>query len=546
MVIGGAARFYQASSLGLIHFDEGVYAISGMWSTLPEISLYPKQILFSPPTFFTLIGVSYRILGGAMDIGAILPNLTLGLLTIPLAWWTTRLWFGSRTALAAAGFVALNGTHILYSRMALTDATFLFFFIAGISLLVIAVEQGTIKAAVLAGLAVGAAWNTKYHGWLPLVIVGSGILLVVLRFDRDKQRILIGARQILIAGSVAGLSYLPWLLFVQLRGGGYLNLLRYQQTYFSESWFTSLKAHIGTQLYLDDWITRLSPAIALIAAGAPADEKALDQMVRIAFLGLVFSLAAFLLTSWSMLLFLGGLGAIMTLRKGDLGSWVWLMALLILSVMTPFYRPYPRLVLPWLFVWIMMSAAGIQTLTDAMEAFSRNLASTWWRVGLAFLAGLVFLTFFLSGKVKGVKAYTPTDSIRIASQDIAAQLPEGAVAMVHGEPAVAYYLMQEGVEAHPIDHPIDNPAVASLIKPEWDQLFLVTGIYAERRDPSAKAGLERLKDRLTLMGTFSVRPNAARLLNDFSPSSAMEFDSATRDDYNLHLYLVALDIKTEG
>ena len=56
ILVGATLRLWRVSELGLVHFDEGVYAISGLWETAPseETRIYPKQILFSPPLFFSL------------------------------------------------------------------------------------------------------------------------------------------------------------------------------------------------------------------------------------------------------------------------------------------------------------------------------------------------------------------------------------------------------------------------------------------------------------------------------------------------------------
>ena len=54
ILLGIAFRIWGFFELGLIHFDEGVYAISGKYMVyaLNEMQLYPKQALFSPPLFF--------------------------------------------------------------------------------------------------------------------------------------------------------------------------------------------------------------------------------------------------------------------------------------------------------------------------------------------------------------------------------------------------------------------------------------------------------------------------------------------------------------
>jgi predicted membrane-bound mannosyltransferase len=118
VLLGTALRLWGLSRLGLVHFDEGVYAISGLWmiTPSPEAQLYAKQILFSPPLYFSLVGASYWIFGKAFDQAAILVNGIIGGATIGVVWWVTRRWLGPGAGIAAAVLVAFGDFHILYSR----------------------------------------------------------------------------------------------------------------------------------------------------------------------------------------------------------------------------------------------------------------------------------------------------------------------------------------------------------------------------------------------------------------------------------------------
>src|SRR5262245_37732592 len=123
ILFGTASRAWRLSDLGLVHFDEGVYALSGLWSVTPfgEQQLYPKQVLFSPPLFPFLVGIAYWIQGEASDLTVVLINVSIGSATIALVWWITRRWFGAVAAISAAALVALSDFHIANSRMGLTD-----------------------------------------------------------------------------------------------------------------------------------------------------------------------------------------------------------------------------------------------------------------------------------------------------------------------------------------------------------------------------------------------------------------------------------------
>src|SRR3990172_3196993 len=114
LLAGFGLRVWQISQVGLSHFDEGVYAFGALGlhdATQPHV-FYPEQIKYSPPLYPGLTALAYRIGGGASDTAAILLNVVLGALTIPLAWAVGRAWFGAPAGLATAALLALNGAHI--------------------------------------------------------------------------------------------------------------------------------------------------------------------------------------------------------------------------------------------------------------------------------------------------------------------------------------------------------------------------------------------------------------------------------------------------
>ena len=117
-LLGFGFRAWDVSSVGIDHFDEGVYALSGLSLIEPEWDLYFKQTEFSPPLFFTLVGLSYRMAGQPSGEAAIAVNVVLGALTIPLLWWVGRIWFGAPAGIFAAALLAFSEYHITLSRAA--------------------------------------------------------------------------------------------------------------------------------------------------------------------------------------------------------------------------------------------------------------------------------------------------------------------------------------------------------------------------------------------------------------------------------------------
>ena len=126
--------------------------------------------------FFSLVGLAYYVFGGPSDIAAILINTILGTLTVGLVWWVGRSWFGPQTGIAAAALLAFSEYHIGLSRTALTDVAFGFFFLLALACVVVAFQRQSIGLSIVAGLMVGLAWNTKYHGWFALLIAGAALL----------------------------------------------------------------------------------------------------------------------------------------------------------------------------------------------------------------------------------------------------------------------------------------------------------------------------------------------------------------------------------
>ena len=70
-VVAFVLRAWKFTTLGLTHYDEGAYALSGFWSLGSSGSLYPWQKFFSPPGYFGLVGIIYWLAGGASDLIAI-------------------------------------------------------------------------------------------------------------------------------------------------------------------------------------------------------------------------------------------------------------------------------------------------------------------------------------------------------------------------------------------------------------------------------------------------------------------------------------------
>ena len=132
---GGPASSGTSAGSSLTHFDEGIYAFSGLWivSKGGVLDLDPAVIAYAPPGFPILVGLSYGVFG-VSDYAAIVVATLAGTATIPVVGWLGRRTFGPGAGAAAATFAALAMAHVAFSRKALTDAPFLLAWLVAIGM----------------------------------------------------------------------------------------------------------------------------------------------------------------------------------------------------------------------------------------------------------------------------------------------------------------------------------------------------------------------------------------------------------------------------
>src|SRR6516162_1737243 len=94
-LIGAIVRFWGFGRVSLTHFDEGIYAFSGLWIAEKQglFALDPIVIPYAPPGFPILVGLAY-LAGGVSDLSAIAAAAVCGVATIPVTGWLGRRTFG--------------------------------------------------------------------------------------------------------------------------------------------------------------------------------------------------------------------------------------------------------------------------------------------------------------------------------------------------------------------------------------------------------------------------------------------------------------------
>src|SRR5580692_3033532 len=377
-----ALRFSYQARISIEHWDEAVNA-----SNIFLERGYPNRFLYSPPLVPLLIEISMLLLGKT-PLAAVMPNLMLGSLTVPLCWWVGREWFGPIAGIAAAALAAFSDFQIVYSRTGLTDAALGFWFLLAVYCSWRALARNRLGEAVVAGLVIACAWATKYNAWG-----------VCERFGRADWTARLPVVATLIIATLLGWS--PVWLSLQPEGGYSAVTANHAQYFFGlSSWWDDFKRQLANQRFYEGWMTAAGMMLAWLlpvivqrsgralptqdTAIAPEAESETENVTggvgsrssaevvrefarRIHVLTIAVLLAGVsLLVGWLGfapvfgLLFIAFVILVTVLRPRNadvdseaararnLAGWLLAAWFLGLLVAVPLYKPYPRLVMPWL------------------------------------------------------------------------------------------------------------------------------------------------------------------------------------------------------
>src|SRR5688572_13752417 len=370
-----ALRAWGFGETGLAQFDEGVYAFTGLGLSDPSQPqrMFPEQQKFSPPVYVFLVALSYLV-RGASDHSAILVNVIVGTLSVLGIWWVTRRWFGAAAAMGAAAFTALSEVHVILSRTALTDVTFTLVFFLALAAMVWSLERGGNWRAIVAGVMVGLAWNTKYHGWFALVIVAMAIVargLVGRHKPGERAWTMLATKRWVVSAVVAGLCYLPWAVFIQSQPGATGGWSSYFATMLRTDWLGNVARHAVQQGWLEGPWSRASVPLAFLAItlASPAVRRRFGPWcVMLAMLS-AGAVALGASATAALLVLLGIPG----LRRPpvSLATLVLLALVVLWVVMAPLYHPYFRLLLPFMMALHVIAAALLARWVEGDDVFGR-------------------------------------------------------------------------------------------------------------------------------------------------------------------------------
>jgi len=539
-------RTAKSGALGLSHFDEGVYANSGFWAlgsfTGPRLD--PWQKFFSPPGYFGLIGVLYRLLGRPSEMAAIGINLAAGAATVPLVYWIGRRWCGRAAGIFAAVVVAGGEFQIAYSRAALTDTLFAFLFVLSLALIAMCLEQQQWLRAGFAGLAVGACWNVKYHGWLVLAIalLAIGARAAVGRQNWQQTKKLLSLWCVVAA--VAFLCFLPWLVYTELHLGGYRAVEEFHRRFADYRWLANLMRQAQMQVYFEGRLSRIAPSLAFLAAACLARAKAPKAPFLVAG-SLVLLASGYLLGGAGTWFLLSLFGAVVALRRSNefMGS-LLVLTFVVLFVLTPLYRPYARLLLPWMLAAQLLAGLGVAGLASIAGAKFRGLGGPVMAgAGVALLAVLA-ATLGLRREAKG-SAWGERTGDRDAAIRLMAEIPKEAAVFVVAEPQVCFYFRKAGYQTFCV-HRLGLNGVAQdpLLYATSRPVFIVGGKYA-RDDPTWRRILDDSPGRFASVETVAMQPGDIRLEDDLLPQEIAQYQEKPDSRYRLELLRLAKPLQPD-
>ncbi len=571
-----ALRFSYQARISIEHWDEAVNA-----SNIFLERGYPNRFLYSPPLVPLLIEISMLLLGKT-PLAAVMPNLMLGSLTVPLCWWVGREWFGPIAGIAAAALAAFSDFQIVYSRTGLTDAALGFWFLLAVYCSWRALARNRLGEAVVAGVVIACAWATKYNGWLPLAVALSAFIAwgVCERFSRADWTARLPVVATLIIATLLGWS--PVWLWLQPEGGYSAVTANHAQYFFGlSSWWDDFKRQLANQRFYEGWMTAAGMMLAWLlpvivqrsgralptqdTAIAPEAESETENVTggvgsrssadvvrefarRIHLLTIAALLAGVsLLVGWLGfapvfgLLFIAFVILVTVLRPRNaavdseaararnLAGWLLAAWFLGLLVAVPLYKPYPRLVMPWLVCAWMVAGACIDTVMNRAAArWTENDAArtTPLRLGwktVVFLVGAIGV--FALGAVSRMSLARGRDipawqdrtvranAVKRAVQYALKRAPGKPLFLVYGEPCLFFNLAVEGYNPQPPlggDFSFLAPGQKPLPQPAFLLAYEGTADFDKLIEPYKKA--------LSVEAIFHDTPSDLVLLDTYSPA----------------------------
>lgn len=531
LLAGVGLRLADLSRSAVEHFDEAVYASNLLFG--PESGYeWSGRPFFAPPLLPLVI--EWFDIAGLMVFGSLpvwwplLPAWLCGVATIPSLWWIGRRWFSPAAGLLAAGIIALSGIHSAYGASALTDVPLTLALLWGTYWFWRALTSGSDRDAVIAGLITAIAWWTKYNGWLVLAIGISGGLAAQVVLPPGQRRFGVWLRTSLIAAVVAVVAWSPIWLWDAAKVGGYAKIAANHRGYVHglDQWPVAAVQQLSAIASYDQGWICIGPAFVLAALAFSGRAGFVSPEIvggiatwTVAGTGLfaAVSIPVGLATVpglWKESRRIAGTEG-RSVSSATLIAWCLVFAAVLgLTLSTPFYRPYPRLMLPWLalsaLLWGGLLCRGILR-TSVTGVRSR------WMIAIPILAAAA-----LGGAFRIVQSSGWAGENRFAAVESAERIArvlrdqnagESPVTFLTGDPALFHQLLRR-----------QNFGTAQVNDLKFlDQLppapvYLVVG-YMAGRDVTFQAGWKPVADRFELVDEFEVHPSRIVLFDFDAPAT---------------------------
>ena len=585
--VAAGLRFAGIENLSLSHMDEGGYISSAMTVATGGPYSFPySQALQSPPILPWIIGGLVWLTQAQWPILGVFVSAAFGVAAVFFMFLLGRRWGGNSFGLWAATLLAISDFHGAYSRMVLTDVPLTFWFLLTLYCVTRLWEQaerenlrtGTERLdrkkkktgppigstaiqtwptalfwGIAAGLAGGAAWNTKYNGWLVLAIplFSAGLWLahrwladfrVSAHGQRAKSQggVLIGC--LLLAVLIATAGYAHWYLFVEHHfEGGYAAVTANHRGYFYSpaAWPRHVQILVGSLAGLRHygWILTICLVLGLGLRLLLRAKEGIQVKLNLFGIALtilfVIGLAAVVIMQGgdAALIILGAVGIAPALLSG---RWERLLAAVwcgTFVVLTPLYHPYPRLMLPalpaciCLTLWLLEDVwPGLLDQKTIMSNASGNIPAKVDRPRLVGIGGLIAafcisLVWLLGSHPLGLFAptrgvwsrWTTHQSYRAAGEAIRKHTEQDAVVICQTQLAMISYC-----ERTPLP---DDEQSFELLLPEIPadrDCYLVSDYYGK----SIKGALQKLQDHAGNLSPAAIIDNdlnIVTLLDQLTP-----------------------------
>lgn len=584
LLVAVALRVEGLHQVSLCHYDEGVYVSSAMRlaSRAPEGFAF-GQAQHAPPLYPILVSMLYRMTGIPWPNFSLYVNVLFGTFTVALVYELARRIWSRPIGVVAALLLAASDYHIALSRMALTDVSFTFWFTASLVAFLHADrcwQRGARWSSwgwlVVAGLCGGGAWNTKYHGWLAPVFMALFAVAAAARSfiqkgndqGATKQQLTSTATRDDIANlpfrlslasivlAIAALSFLPWFLYIERHlPGGYRSVLHVHKSYVGS--VTDWPAHAWVLLQAlpafrhYGWLLLVNLGIVGLAVSGGDWPRRLVLLLLVGF-------AACLGTD-EVLLAVGALSAVRFLwvhgtgRQSEVSGppskrlaaglfWgqgaesllvsVWLLGW---CVLTPFYEPFVRLLLPvWPAVAVLAAPQLWQLIADGSRrlgqiATSVDSAERYNLAGCFSLAELASLVVFLGwlcltqpfGFLPGPDLWQRWDSRRGYQEFarwVAQNTPQDAAFLCQGQPPFSIYCPRQAIVLG--NEPFS--AATRGLAPHRSAYLALDFRAIHEAEPTARNDIAKNAAALELIHAIPLDCNVVVLLDYLSPVKVAE------------------------